>query len=75
MPILFISGVDVPCMVSPGKFRKAVDRMRQAGYRDVTSKTYHGMRHEILNETGKEKVWNDVLEFCENTILHPNPQS
>ena len=75
MPILFISGEDDPCMVSPGKFRKAVDRMKQAGYRDVTAKTYHGMRHEILNETGKEEVWNDVLEFCENTILHPNPQS
>ena len=68
MPVLFISGEEDPCMVSPGKFREAADKMRQAGYRNVTARTYPGMRHEILNEKGKEKVWNDVLAFCENAI-------
>ena len=31
------------------------------GYREVTSQVYPKMRHEILNETGREDVWRDVL--------------
>jgi alpha-beta hydrolase superfamily lysophospholipase len=36
--------------------------MADLGYTDVTSALYSGMRHEVLNEIGKEMVWNDVLE-------------
>ena len=39
--------------------------MVKAGYRKVTTHLYEGMRHEILNETEKDKVWNDVLRFIE----------
>ena len=42
-----------------------VEKMKEAGYRNVQAWTYPGMRHEILNETGKEKVWNDILAFCD----------
>lgn len=31
------------------------------GYSNVHSKLYDNMRHEILNEIEKEKVWNDIL--------------
>ncbi len=41
----------------------AADAMRRAGYKDIRMKTYPSMRHEILNEIGKEDVWRDVLEF------------
>jgi len=37
-----------------------------AGCSDIIIKTYPAMRHEILNETGREKVWLDILEqMCE----------
>lgn len=64
MPVLFISGEEDPCLASQDKFDKAVRKMRQAGYTDVEARTYPSMRHEILNEKGKETVWNDILEFC-----------
>ena len=63
MPVLFISGAEDPCMGNVRQFAKAVRAMRRAGYRDVRGKLYPGMRHEILNEKGKEKVWHDVFVY------------
>lgn len=63
MPILFISGAEDPCMISEHKFRQAVQAIGKAGYTNVRSKLYPDMRHEILNETGKEQVWKDIREF------------
>lgn len=63
MPVLFISGAEDPCLGNVRKFAAAVRSMRRAGYRDVKGKLYRGMRHEILNEKGKEKVWRDVVTY------------
>lgn len=63
MPILFLSGADDPCKASVKAFDSAVDLMRKVGYEDVNSRLYPGMRHEILNETDRQTVWNDVLDF------------
>ena len=65
LPIVFVSGEDDPCRINDRRFSMAVERMREAGYRDVQAMTYPRMRHEILNETGREKVWNDILAFCD----------
>lgn len=62
LPIMFISGEDDPCIGNPKKFRKAVKFMQNVGYVDVTYQLYPAMRHEILNEIEKEKVWKDVLK-------------
>lgn len=63
LPVMFISGTDDPCLVNLEKFASAVENMRKVGYRNVTSKAYDGMRHEILNETERSKVWADILDF------------
>ena len=63
MPVLFISGAEDPCLGNVRKFASAVHAMRRAGYLDVKGKLYRGMRHEILNEKGKEKVWHDVAVY------------
>ena len=60
LPILFIAGEKDPCIGNLRKFAKAAAFMREVGYTDVTSKAYPKMRHEIHNETGKEKVWDDI---------------
>ena len=62
MPVLFIAGTDDPCITSHDDFILATDYMRIAGYENVRSHLYNGMRHEILNETDKEVVWKDVLK-------------
>ena len=63
MPVLFLSGADDPCTAGPNGMEKAVRKMRDAGYKDVSYKIYPAMRHEVLNERGKERVWQDILEF------------
>jgi len=61
LPVRFISGADDPCRISDNALLQAVADMSVAGYDDIEYTTYDGMRHEILNETNKEIVWNDVL--------------
>lgn len=63
LPILFIAGAEDPCIISHKDFYKAVDFLRKVGYKDVKSKLYPGMRHEILNEKDKQLVWNDVVTW------------
>ncbi len=68
LPVRFISGKEDPCAISDKAFESAVENMRKAGYTDVKSRRYEGMRHEILNERRKEQVWNDILEETEKII-------
>ena len=68
LPVRFVSGADDPCLISPKAFAGAVENMRKAGYVDVGSHLYPGMRHEILNEKGREKVWEDIVGEAENIL-------
>ena len=61
LPVRFISGGDDPCRISDKDLDKAVALMMAVGYGDVELTVYDGMRHEILNETDKAEVWNDIL--------------
>ena len=63
MPVLFAGGADDPCIGNVRKFAKSLRCMREAGYRDVKGKLYPGMRHEILNEKGKEQVYHDIVAY------------
>lgn len=65
LPIYFFSGSEDPCAISRSDFGKAINTMKQAGYTNVKGHMYEGMRHEILNEPGKEKVYKDMLKFIE----------
>lgn len=37
--------------------------MEAVGYRKVKGHLYPGMRHEILNETGKQQVFREILRY------------
>lgn len=63
LPVHFISGAEDPCRTSDKAFRNAVEAMKRLGYCSTDGKLYPGMRHEILNETGRETVWNDILSM------------
>ena len=63
MPVLFVSGSDDPCMINVRHFAKAVQDMRRAGYVDEKGKLYPGMRHEILNETDRKRVYHDIAFY------------
>lgn len=61
LPVHFMAGADDPCITSSKDFEAAVKHMKDVGYKTVTSHLYDGLRHEILNETEKQKVWDDIL--------------
>ena len=66
LPILMVAGDCDPV----GEFGKAVKRVyemyKAAGINDVTLKLYENDRHEILNETDKERVFDDIFNWCES---------
>lgn len=60
LPILFAAGEGDPCIGGEKGLASSVDTLRKAGYTNITSKLYPGMRHEILNETDADTVINDI---------------
>jgi alpha-beta hydrolase superfamily lysophospholipase len=66
LPVHFVAGADDPCITSRKDFESAVRHMENVGYRKVSSKLYDGLRHEILNETEKQKVFDDILLLIES---------
>ncbi len=67
MPIFFMAGADDPVIGSEKKWLAAQQFLRDVGYKNVTGKSYPKMRHEILNELGKEEVYADALAFIEKS--------
>ncbi len=65
LPVHFIAGGDDPVIVNEKKWRSAADFLRRVGYASVTAKLYPNMRHELLNELGREEVYADILKFIE----------
>ena len=63
LPIFFMAGADDPVIGSEKKWLAAQQFLRDVGYKNVTGKSYPKMRHEILNELGKEEVYADALAF------------
>lgn len=62
-PYLLFSGTMDPV----GDYTKGVtvvyDRMKAAGVADITLKFYEGGHHEMLNDTEKDTVYQDVLSW------------
>lgn len=67
LPIFFMAGADDPVIGSEKKWLAAQQFLRDVGYKNVTGKLYPKMRHEILNELGKEEVYADALAFIEKS--------
>ena len=68
LPVLFVSGQDDPV----GAFGKEVIRVHQTlidhGMRNIRLKLYPNDRHEILNETDKENVYEDIYEWLNDVL-------
>ena len=59
-PVLFVSGAEDPVGDMGKGVLRAYESFLAAGVRDVTLKLYPGMRHEILNEADKHRVYADL---------------
>lgn len=63
LPILLISGDADPCTGGEKGREASKSVLEKAGYQNIEVNTLEHMRHEILNETEKSKVYKAVLEF------------
>ncbi|MEN9713715.1 MAG: hypothetical protein RLZZ164_379 [Actinomycetota bacterium] len=66
-PILLFAGSEDPIGGEKGN-KKLLDAFRRVGVNDVTLVIYEGMRHETLNEIGKDGVIDDVVEWLDATF-------
>jgi len=62
-PILFISGGMDPVGDLGKGVRRTCESFRSAGVRDVSLQLYPDLRHEILNETERIQVYEDVFRW------------
>ncbi|PIF46778.1 alpha-beta hydrolase superfamily lysophospholipase [Chryseobacterium sp. 52] len=67
-PLLFVSGQNDPIGDFSKGVLKTVDYLKQDGFKDVSTKIYPEMRHEILNEEIKEDVFNDIYNWISNYL-------
>ena len=65
LPILSISGALDPVTGGERGLADTERTLRRLGYSDLTFTVYPGMYHEVLNETGRAEVWQDVLTFLD----------
>ncbi len=66
LPIYVIAGSEDP-VGNYGKGPAAVcEQYRRLGIKDVEFKLYDGFRHEILNEIGREEVYQDIQNWVNN---------
>ena len=66
LPIYNLTGKDD--MITKGEkgVKRSLSLLRDLGYKNIASKTYNKMRHEILNETEKDIVYEDIIKILED---------
>jgi alpha-beta hydrolase superfamily lysophospholipase len=66
--VLVVSGDQDPA----GGFTQAVnllvDRYKAKGMSEITLKFYPGARHEILNETNRDEVMQDIVDWMDAQV-------
>lgn len=65
LPILLVSGEQDPVGDYGAGVETVFARLHEAGIEDLSMTLYEGMRHEILNEKDRKKVYDDLLEWCD----------
>ena len=68
LPVLFIAGAEDPV----GPYGKGVEQahkaFQRAGMVRTSIKLYPDCRHEILNETNRQEVYEDVLTWLQQLL-------
>ncbi len=70
LPLLVIGGACDP--VSDGKrLADLANALRAAGHTQVQLKIYPDARHELLNESNRDDVTTDLIDWLEQALSHP----
>lgn len=66
LPVYLVGGAEDPATNNGREIRWLGQRMLDIGMTDVETTVYEGMRHETLNEVGREKAITDFLTWLDN---------
>ena len=65
LPVFFVSGAEDPVGANGEGVTKVFRKYQAAGMEDVQMKLYPGDRHEILNESDRELVYEDLYQWID----------
>lgn len=68
LPLFFVAGSDDPVGNNGKSVIKVYKQYKKAGIKDVKMKLYPNDRHEILNETDRDLVYEDLLTWMNQLI-------
>ena len=68
LPVFFVAGEDDPVGDYGKGVLKAVDMFKNVGMKNVKVKLYPTDRHEILNETDREQVYDDLYLWLNDLL-------
>lgn len=72
LPVYMVSGTADPVGGYGKGVRRAYESLRAAGLQEITLKLYEGGRHELLNETNRDQVMEDIYAWTESVAYrHP----
>lgn len=69
LPVFMLSGDADPVGDYGRGVQKAYESLKDVGIENITLKMYEGGRHELLNETNRVEVMEDVFRWIEETVL------
>ncbi|WLR42731.1 lysophospholipase [Bacillus carboniphilus] len=68
LPIFIFSGSEDPVGQNTKGVLKVVKQLQEAGVTDLQYKFYENGRHEMLNETNRQEVFEDVLHWLDRHV-------
>ena len=63
LPVLFIAGAEDPVGGYGKGVQKAYRSFQDIGMKNVRMKLYEGDRHELLNESDRKQVYEDIYQW------------
>ena len=68
LPVFFLSGGKDPVGDNGKGVTNVYEKFTNIGIKDVSIKLYENLRHEMINETNKEEVYQDIFNYMENLM-------
>ena len=68
LPIMLMSGDEDPIGDFGKGVRRVYERLKKAGMTNLSIRTYIDARHELINETNRQEVFEDILRWTEKVL-------
>lgn len=68
LPVLFVAGEEDPVGARGKGVLKVYGQFKELGMRNVKCRLYPGDRHEILNETDREKIYGELYTWISECL-------